>query len=95
MFWDIETVQEVVCNGGDILDQGVPGWGETIDGFLGNKTVHHVEAQISIDDFKAEKSKHLGHSILILGALDHVELLDAVFEGLSFTVNHSKALHDV
>lgn len=70
-------------------------WGKPINGLLRNKSLHHEEAQISVDYFEAEKSEYLGQSLLILGAFDHVELLDAVFKGLPFTVYHSEALHHV
>lgn len=95
MLRNIKTVEEIIANGGDVLDESVSRGCEPVDGLLRNKSVHHVEAQVSVDNLEAEKSEYLGHGLLVFGAFDHVELLNAVFKGLPFTVNHGEALHHV
>lgn len=95
MLGNIKTVEKVITNSSDILDESVSRWGKAVNGLLRNKSVHHVEAQISVDNFEAEKSEYLGHSLLVFGTFNHIELLNTVFKRLPFTVNHGETLHDI
>ena len=92
---DAHAVEEVVGSSGDILNQLVPSGGQVLDSSLANNTLDLEEAEVSVDNFGTEKSEDLGQHVLVLFVAESLQLLDAVVEAVSLSINLGKILHDI